>query len=145
MADEVKEVNPLATLIEEAAQIRNFLGDSITALESAIEADHAARRLAKQLEAEYNDIETEWTYSQMAAPVPEGTKVTVDQRKAQVAAALVKAKANGLGKPWRNAQSAKYASEDAAMTLEQASKRFSATRTAAELTAAILIAATKGG
>lgn len=133
------QVNPLATLIEEAAQIRNFLGDSITALESAIEADHAARRLAKQLADEYANAETEY----LIAQVFDGKNA--ETRKLQTDAAIAKAKANGLGKPWRNAQSAKYASEDAAMTLEQASKRFSATRTAAELTAAILIAATKGG
>jgi shikimate kinase len=117
------------------------LSEAVSNLELAIEQEHVTRRAAKEATGAYDDAETEWTYDQMTAPT-NGERITVDVRKAQIAAALVKARqSNGLARPYAAMNQAKYAAEDARMALDQAEKRYSATRAVAELTAAMLNAA----
>ena len=135
--------NPLSMLLEDAGALLSALNDATTNVEIAIDNEHITRRAAKEATGVYDDAEAEWTYDQMAAPVPEGVKApTVDVRKAQIAAALVKARqGNGLAKSYAAMTHAKYKAEDAKMALDQAEKRFSATRSAADLVGAMLNAA----
>ncbi len=132
--------NPLSQLLVDAGSILMFLTEVTDNVEMAIEQEHVTRKMHKDAAKTYKDAETEWTYDQMIAPVD--GKITVDQRKAQVAALLVKAqKANGLAGPYQAMRKAEYAAEDAKMALDQCEKRYSATKAAAELVSSMLNAA----
>ncbi|MBK8772610.1 MAG: hypothetical protein IPM06_19595 [Rhizobiales bacterium] len=134
-------MNPLEALISDALDIKDALRDAVTNLELAIEADHKARRTAKEAMTAYDNAEAEWEYDQMCVP-ENGTKITADVRKAMVASAKVKAQRDGaLAGYLAMANAARYNAEDAAMALLQAEKRYGATRSACDLTAAILNAA----
>ena len=127
---------PLEILLQDGREIRDYLGEAISNLELAIEAEHKARRQAKEASQFYQDAEAEFLMDLAI----DGKNA--EERKRQMDAALVKARNyNGLARPWAQKNAAAYNAEDAAMALEQASKRFSATRAAAELTAAMLNAA----
>lgn len=127
--------NPLTQLLGDASEILRYLSESIAVLEDAIEAEHIARRTAKETAQAYQDAETEYMID-----IPFDGR-NAEQRKLQQEAAVVKARQNGLGRYYQAMNAAKYKAEDAAMALEQASKRYSATKAAADLTAAMLNAA----
>ena len=135
-------MNPLEALISDALDIKDALRDAVTNLELAIEADHKARRTAKEAMTVYDNAEAEWELDQMFPPENGTGKITVDQRKAIIAAAKVASHRDGaLAKPLAMAHAARYNAEDAAMSLLQAEKRYGATRSACDLTVAILNAA----
>ena len=134
--------NALQQLIDDALDIKDALRDAVSNLELAIEADHKAKRIAREAQSTYDNAEAEWELDQMFPPENGTGKITVDQRKAIIAAAKVSSHRDGaLAKPLAMANAARYNAEDAAMALLQAEKRYSATRSASDLTAAILNAA----
>ena len=133
-------LNPFAQMIADAADIRNALRESVANLELAIEAEATARRIAKEAKEAHENAEAEFTAEAM--PTLDGKNG--ETRKAQLDAALVAARRAGvLAQTWARMNATKYAADDAAMALEQASERFRATESAADLTAAMLRAATR--
>lgn len=143
-------INPLNALLNSAESIREALGESIDNLELAIEKEATARRVAKETRENYDAIVAEWDAEAMNRDrsVTNGDgkpkSPTVDQIKALVAAERVVAQRQGvLAKPLAMMNAAGYDHEDAKMALEQASKRFRATEAAADLTAAMLRAASR--
>ena len=132
-------LNPYAALLNSAHEVRNALGESVTNLELALENEAAKRRTAKELRSMYDEAETEF----LAEAVFAADAKNAEGRKAQVDAALVKARQSGkLARLWAQANAAAYDADDAKVGLEQAAKRFRATEAAADLTAAMLRAAT---
>ena len=133
-------LNPFATMIADAADIRDALREAVGNYELAVERETLARRTAKETRENYDAAEAEYVVEAMLmcdAKNAEG-------RKAQMDAALVAARRAGvLAQAWALANAAGYDAEDAKMALEQASKRFRATESAADLTAAMLRAATR--
>lgn len=143
-------LNPFGQMIADAADIRNALHTAVTDLELAIEAEAAARRTAKETRETYEAAEAEFEAEAMNRDrsVVNGDgkakSPTVDQIKALVKAELAQARSTGaLAQVWAMANAASYEAEDAKMALEQAAKRFRATESAADLTAAMLRAATR--
>ena len=143
-------LNPFATMIADAADIRDALRESVGNLELAIEAEATARRTAKEARESYEAAEAEFEAEAMNRDrsVTNGDgkakSPTVDQIKALVKAELTQARSTGtLAAAWTRMNAASYEAEDAKMALEQASKRFRATESAADLTAAMLRAATR--
>ena len=131
-------LNPYAALLNSAHEVRNALGESVTNLELALENEAAKRRTAKELRSMYDEAETEF----LAEAVFAADAKNAEGRKAQVDAALVKARQSGkLARLWAQANAAAYDADDAKVGLEQAAKRFRATEAAADLTAAMLRAA----
>ena len=132
-------LNPYAALLNSAHEVRNALGESVTNLELALENEAAKRRTAKELRSMYDEAEAEF----LAEAVFAADAKNAEGRKAQVDAALVKARQSGkLARLWAQANAAAYDADDAKVGLEQAAKRFRATEAAADLTAAMLRAAT---
>jgi len=133
-------LNPFAQMITDAADIRDALREAVGNLELAIEAEAAARRTAKEARENYEAAEVEFT----AETLPACDAKNAEGRKAQMDAALVAARSTGtLAAAWARTNAAAYTWEDAKMALEQAAKRFRATESAADLTAAMLRAATR--
>lgn len=133
-------LNPFSQMIADAADIRNALREAVGNLELAIEAEAAARRTAKEAKEGYDATEVEF----VAETLPACDAKNAEGRKAQLDAALVAARNAGtLAGPWARMNAAAYAWDDAKMALEQAAKRFRATESAADLTAAMLRAATR--
>ena len=131
-------LNPYAALLNSAHEVRNALGESVTNLELALENEAAKRRTAKELRSMYDEAETEF----LAEAVFAADAKNAEGRKAQVDAALVKARQSGkLARLWAQANAAAYDADDAKVGLEQAAKRFRATEAAADLTSAMLRAA----
>ena len=133
-------LNPFAQMIADAADIRNALHAAVTDLEMAIEAEATVRRTAKEARESYEAAEAEF----VAETLPACDAKNAEGRKAQLDVALVAARRAGvLAATFARMNAAAYDSEDAKMALEQASKRFRATESAADLTAAMLRAATR--
>jgi hypothetical protein len=133
-------LNPFATQIAAAAEIRNALGDACQQLELAIANEAQARRVAKEVRQMYDEAETEFAVEATAA----ATGSNAEKRKAEVDAALVKARRDGqLARLWAASNAAAYNHEDTKSALSQMEKRFRATEAAAELTAAMLRAAVR--
>ncbi len=140
----------LAPLIATALSIRDALYGSMTQLELAIESEATKRRTAKEARDTYEADLAEWeaeAWNRDRSVVNGDGKAkspTVDQIKASVAAERVTAQRTGvLAKSLAMANAAAYDHEEAKAALEQCTKRFRATEAAADLTAAILNAATK--
>ena len=128
-------LNPYAALLNSAHEVRNALGESVTNLELALENEAAKRRTAKELRSMYDEAEAEF----LAEAVFAADAKNAEGRKAQVDAALVKARQSGkLARLWAQANAAAYDADDAKTALEQAGKRFRATEAASDLTAAML-------
>lgn len=132
-------LNPYAELIASAVEIRNALADAAQNLELAIANEGQARRVAKESRTMYDEAEAEFVAEATFA----ADAKNAEGRKAQVDAALVKARRDGkLARLWEQANAAAYTHEDTKAALEQMSKRFRAVEAAADLTAAMLRAAT---
>ena len=130
----------LAPLIASGIDIRNALHENVMQLNLAVENEAAKRRTAKELRQSYEEAEAEF----VAEALPGCDAKNAEGRKAQLDAALVAARRDGaLADLWTMATAAGYDAEDAKVGLEQCSKTYRATEAAAELTAAILNAATK--
>lgn len=133
-------LNPYAALLTSAHEIRNALAEAAQQLELAIANEADKRRVAKELRSMYEEAEAEF----VAETVISCDAKNAEGRKAQLDAALVKARRDGaLARLWAAANAAGYEHEDAKSALEQMSKRFRATEAAADLTAAMLRAATR--
>ena len=133
-------LNPFAELIQSGIEIRQALADACRNLELALENEAAKRRTSRELRQMYDEAEAEF----LAEAVFAADARNAEGRKAQVDAALVKARRDGpLARLWAQANAAGYDAEDAKVGLEQCSKRFRATEAAAELTAAMLRAAVR--
>lgn len=132
-------LNPFAELIQSGIEIRNALAESVRDLELAIANEAQARRVAKELRQMYDEAEAEFVAEATFA----ADAKNAEGRKAQVDAALVKARRDGkLARLWAQANAAAYTHEDTKSALAQMEKRFRATEAAADLTAAMLRAAT---
>ena len=133
-------VNPLTGLLDMASNVFGALSEAISNLELALEADAKARRTMKEANQIYQDGEAEITAEVMFG----GKGTNKEQRMAEVDVALVKARTSGpLVYKWQQMNAARNDADNAAMTLEQCSKRFRATEAAADLTAAMLKAASR--
>lgn len=123
------------TMIAAAVEIRDSLGAAVEQLNLALENEAAKRRTAKELRQMYDEAEAEF----VAETLPACDAKNAEGRKAQMDAALVKARQTGpLARLWAQANAAAYDAEDAKVGLEQCSKTYRATEAAAELTAAML-------
>jgi len=130
----------LAPLISGAISIRDNLTTAVTQLNLAMENESDRRRTAKELRQMYDEAEAEF----IAETLPTCDAKNAEGRKAQLDAALVAARRDGaLANLWAQATAAAYDAEDAKVGLDQCAKSFRATEAAADLTAAILNAATK--
>jgi len=130
----------LAPLIAGAISIRDSLTTAVTQLNLAMENESDKRRTAKELRQMYDEAEAEF----VAEVLPTCDAKNAEGRKAQLDAALVAARRDGtLANLWAQANAAAYDAEDAKVGLEQCAKSFRATEAAADLTAAILNAASK--
>ena len=133
-------INPLTGLLDVASGVFSALGEAVTNLELALEADVSARRTAREAKDAYQDSESEFAAEALFA----ANGKNAEQRKAEVDVALVKARTSGpLAYRWQQMNAARNDADNAAMTLEQCSKRFRATEAAADLTAAMLKAASR--
>jgi hypothetical protein len=133
-------LNPFAEIIASGLEIRQALADSAQQLNLALENEAAERRTAKELKTMYDEAEVEFTVEANAA----ATGSNAEKRKAEVEAALVKARQSGpLSRLWAQANAAAYNAADAKIGLDQCANRFRATEAAAELTAAMLRAAAR--
>jgi len=131
-------LNPFAALIQSGIEIRSALADACQQLELALENEAAKRRTARELRQMYDEAEAEF----LAEATFNANGSNAEKRKAEVDAALVKARQSGkLARLWAQATAAAYDADDAKAALEQAAKRFRATEAAADLTAAMLRAA----
>ena len=132
-------LNPFAELIQSGVEIRNALADACQNIELAIANEAQARRVAKEIRQMYDEAEAEFVAEANFA----ATGSNAEKRKAEVDAALVKARRDGkLARLWAQANAAAYTHEDTKSALAQMEKRFRATEAAADLTAAMLRAAT---
>jgi hypothetical protein len=140
-------LNPFKALIDSGIEIRDALAKSVTQLELATEAEFGARKIAKEAREAYEAAEAEFLAEAMlidGSGNGDGKKITVDQRKAQVEAALVNARAKGdLVAVWALRNASQWDWEEKKVALDQCSARFAATRSASELTAAMLRAAAR--
>lgn len=134
-------LNPFAELIASGIEIRNALAESVRDLELALENEATARREAKDAKTMYDEAEAEFAAEATFA----ATGSNAEKRKAEVDMALIKARRHSepLATLWARMNNAAYAADDAKVALEQCSKRFRATEAAADLTAAMLRAATR--
>jgi hypothetical protein len=123
------------SIIADAANLRGTLDAAADALVLAIEQDAAKRRTAREMAANYQDAEAEFTAETM--PMLDGRNA--EARKVQLDAALVAARRAGvLSRAWAQMNAAAYDADEAKTALEQAAKRFRATEAVAELTTAML-------
>ena len=130
----------LAPLIASGIDIRNALHENVMQLNLAVENEAAKRRTAKELRQSYEEAEAEF----VAETLPGCDAKNAEGRKAQLDAALVAARRDGaLADLWTLATAAAYDAEDAKVGLDQCAKSFRGVEAAADLTAAILNAATK--
>ena len=130
----------LAPLIATALSIRDSLTTAVTSLNLAMENEADKRRTAKELRQMYDEAEAEF----VAETLPACDAKNAEGRKAQLDAALVAARRDGpLANLWAQANAAAYDAEDAKVGLDQCAKSFRGVEAAADLTAAILNAATK--
>ena len=130
----------LAPLIASGIDIRNALHENVMQLNLAVENEAAKRRTAKELRQSYEEAEAEF----VAETLPGCDAKNAEGRKAQLDAALVAARRDGpLANLWAQANAAAYDAEDAKVGLDQCAKSFRGVEAAADLTAAILNAATK--
>ena len=133
-------LNPFAEIIASGLEIRNALAESVQQLNLAVENEAAKRRTAKELRTAYEEAEAEF----VAETLPTCDAKNAEGRKAQLDAALVAARNNGvLSRLWAQANAAAYDADDAKVGLEQCAKTYRATEAAAELTAAMLRAAAR--
>ena len=133
-------LNPMEELINSGLEIRNALADAAQNLELAIANEAAKRRTAKELRAMYEEAEAEFTVEATFG----ATGSNAEKRKAEVEVAVVKARRDGvLSRLYAQMNAAAYDHEDGKSALTQMEVRFRATEAAADLTAAMLRAATR--
>ena len=133
-------LNPMEELINSGLEIRAELQKAAIDLELAIEGQFSKRQVAKELKRIYDEMEAEYTAETMFA----ANGKNAESRKAELEAALVKARRDGfLARAWAQMNAAAYDAAEAESAYEQCSKRFRATEAAADLTAALLRAATR--
>lgn len=128
-----QQLTPLRTALANANDLVGALSEATNQVELAIENEAATRRTAKELAQTYDDAECEFL-----ADTPIDGK-NADARKLAQDALLAKARRAGpLAGAWARKNAAQYAYDDARMALDQAERRFSATKAACALTEAIL-------
>ncbi len=124
-----------ASVLVEARNLSGALSDAIQDLRMALEANAKAQRALSDMKAVYEDAEAEVS----AEVLFNATGKNGETRKAELVAALVKARREGvLAKLWAMKQAADMQAEDAAMALKQAETQFSGVKHAADLVGNIL-------
>ena len=114
-------VTAFDALVNSAIDIRDALNGNVQQLNLAIEYEAAKRRTAKELRASYEEAEAEF----VAEVMPNLTGKNAESRKAELDAALVAARRNGvLARTWALKLAADQNAEDAAMALKQAEVQF---------------------
>jgi hypothetical protein len=132
----------LRNQIGTAENIRGALAENARDYELAIEAESLAVQQHKIASQNYDDAEAEFLSILYADGRIDGK--TAEIRKAQADAALVSERHSGhLHLLWRMLLDAENAMVNAKMTREQFGIRYGATKHAADLTAAILLAAVR--
>lgn len=144
-------LNPYAALIQTGEQIVRALRTSVDLLESAIVDETSQRQQAKFLREVYERDEAEFLAEIMfkgfeAGVGPDGkpVKILADQQKKLMDIELIRARSGGkLAKSWQAMNVAADKFQDAEAERERYAKRFRATEAAANLTSAMLGAASR--
>jgi hypothetical protein len=122
-------------MLREAESVREQLGVTVRDLELALENEARRRRLATDARQNNTDAEAEVTYELLL----NADGKNAEQRRAAVEAALIRERTTGRLAFALGLLAETHAGHaDAKLALEQATRRYRATETAAELTAAML-------
>lgn len=123
--------------VKEAEEILSALGSATGNLEIALETETQTRQTMRTLKELYESAEAEVTSLALVDGRIDGKNAEV--RKAQLDALLVYERSSGtLAALWRSRNEAIDAYDNAKMSLDQCSARYSATKHAADLKAQIL-------
>ena len=127
-------------MISTAEQIRDSLPVLARDLELAMEREQLTRRAAADAKRDYEDAEAEIRFE--AIHTAEGKNA--EQRSAAVDVAMIRARADGaLRVLWGRMLAAQAEADAAKLASDQMARRFRATEAAADLTAAMLKAASR--
>lgn len=132
----------LKNQVETAENIRDALAENARDYELAIETESLAVQQNKIAQQNYDDAEAELVSIALADGTIDGKNA--ETRKAQVDALLVKERQSGhLHMLWRMKLDTENTVVNAKIIREQMGLRYGATKHAADLTAAILLAAAR--
>lgn len=123
------------TMIRDAESIRNSLSAAVRDLELALDRDMFARRTLTDAKQLYGDAEAEVKFELIHGV--EGRNA--EQRSAAVDIGLIRSRNEGaLFHTWAHLLASQNAADEAKVALEQMSRRYRATETAADLIANML-------
>ena len=123
------------TLLRDADSVRTQLTAAVRDLELAMERDSLTRRAHTAAKQDYQDAEAEIQFEL----VHTSDGKNAEARKAQVDVGLIRARNDGaLRKEWQRLLATQTEADDAKLALDQATRRYRAVESIAELTTAML-------